>query len=152
MNKRSVRSEDRGFYRWAFAVHLAPIERNANDVLKVKINCVGSDSIGKPVERLLYCVFEFLEDTYNCIDSGLVYRAARSVDKQTNIFVKFDIRRKLHVNHPDKPPGPFLRWMFFWSRANSLPIYFSVSNSSGTFSHSAAFLRSSNTHTLSGEP
>src|SRR5436190_669186 len=99
MNEGSVSGENRRFDRRAFAVEGAPIERNVNDVFEVKINCVGCNCVRKSIEWLLQRSLEFAEDSYDFVNSCLIHKAARPPDDQPNIFVKLDIRRKLHCGY-----------------------------------------------------
>ena len=112
MNKGSVSGENRRFDRRAFAVEGAPIERNVNDVFEVQINCIGSHRVGEPIERLLQCGLELSDDSYDFVNSRLVHQAARSVDEQTNVFVKLDVWWKLDVIHSiDSPRVVRGRWL-----------------------------------------
>jgi hypothetical protein len=73
-----------------------PIKRNANDVFKVEINGVGCHRIGKSIEGLLQRGLEFSDDRYNFVNRRLVDQAMGSINEQPNVFVKLNIRGKLH--------------------------------------------------------
>ena len=73
MNKGSISGENRRFDRRAFAVEGAPIQRNLNNIFEVQINCIGSDCVGESIERLLQRGFEFSDDSYDFVNSRLVY-------------------------------------------------------------------------------
>src|SRR6266550_6456397 len=99
MNKGSISGENRRFDRRAFAVEGAPIERNVNDIFEVQINCIGSHCVGESIERLLQRGFEFTDDSYDFVNSRPVYQTARSINEQTDVFVKLDVSRKFYVVH-----------------------------------------------------
>src|SRR5678816_3284194 len=104
MNKGSIRGENRRFDGRAFAVEGAPIERNVDDIFEVQINCIGSHCVGESIERLLQLGFEFSDDSYDFVNSRLVYQPARSINEQTNVFVKLDVWWKLDVIHSIDSP------------------------------------------------
>jgi len=54
------------------------IKRNPNDVFEVKINCIGGNRIGEPIERFIQRGLEFSEYTYDSADSVVVQQTARS--------------------------------------------------------------------------
>ena len=99
MNKGSVSGENRRFDRRAFAVKSAPVERNLNDVFEVQINCIGSDRIGESIERLLQCGLELSDDSYDFVNSRLIHQTARSINEQTDVFVKLDVRWQFNSVH-----------------------------------------------------
>jgi hypothetical protein len=72
----------------------AATERDLNDVFEVKLNFIGCQRIRKPIERLLQLGFEILEDGYDSFNSRLVDYTAGSIDKQTDIVVKLNVRRR----------------------------------------------------------
>src|SRR6266480_1580214 len=99
MNKGSISGENRRFDRQAFAVEGAPIERNVNDIFEVQINCVGCNCVGKSIKWLLQRGFEFSDHSYDFVNSRLVYQTVRSINEQTDVFVKLDVSRKFYVVH-----------------------------------------------------
>src|SRR5437660_12669350 len=97
MNNGLIGGENRRLDRRTFAVEGAPIERNVNDIFEVQVDRIGSQCVGESIERLLQRGLEFSEDSYDFINSRLVYQTVRPPDDQTNVFVKLDVRWKLHV-------------------------------------------------------
>src|SRR5262245_16260270 len=75
--------------------------------------------------------FEIFENRYNLFNSLLVDHTLRSIDKQTEIFVKFDFRWKVHHSSTG---DPLLIWLL-GSRG------LSASRFRGTASHLAASSR-----------
>jgi hypothetical protein len=55
-----------------------------------------SQGVEEAVERLLQLGFEVSDDADDLVQGLLVQDTARSVDEQTNVFVKLNLRRKLH--------------------------------------------------------
>lgn len=100
MDKGSIGRENRRFDRRAFALEAAPIERNVNDVFEVQIDSVGSQCVGESIERLLRRELEFSDNTYDFVNSRLIYQAPRPPDEQPNVFVKLEIIRKFRVVYP----------------------------------------------------
>src|SRR5206468_10564605 len=80
------------------AVDSPAIKRNAADVFQIEINCIGCNRVQKAIERLLQREFEFSNYTYDFVNSRPVQQTARSMDQQTNVFVKLDIRRKRQLH------------------------------------------------------
>src|SRR6476646_7057265 len=164
MNESSIRSENCRFDRRAIAIETAPIKRNSNDMFEVQINRVGCHGVRESIERLLQRNLEFSDDTYDSVDSRLVHQTARSINEQTDVFVKLDIRRQyyvvhsidLHSCHNNRSDAGELMFRFHvwsvWLVSSPLPTGFATSRSSGTPSHSAASFRSWNTCTLIDEP
>jgi len=72
------------------------MERNLNDVFKVKLNFIGRQRIGESIERLLCFGFEVFDSTYNLVNRRLVDQTARSIDEQTNVLVELNFTWKLH--------------------------------------------------------
>ena len=70
------------------------MERNLNDVSEIQLNFVVSQGIEEAVEMLLQPGFELSDDADDLVDGLLVQRTARSVDEQTNVFVKLNVIRK----------------------------------------------------------
>jgi len=88
------------------------MERNANHVFEVEINCVGSHRVGEPIERLLQRSLEFSEDSYDFVNSLPVQQTAWPPNDQTNVFAKLDVWWKLHVVHSvDSPRVVRGRWL-----------------------------------------
>src|SRR6266480_1503803 len=81
------------------AVDSPAIERNVKDIFEVKINCVGCNCVGKSIKWLLQRSLELAEDSYDFVNSCLIHKAARPPDDQANVFVKLDVKWKLHVVH-----------------------------------------------------
>src|SRR4029453_7253866 len=71
-------------------------ERDLKEVFEVKLNFVGLHGIGESIERPLRFFFEIFEDRYDPFDSRLIDHTAWSIDQETNVFMKFNIGRKLH--------------------------------------------------------
>src|SRR6478672_10785405 len=150
MNKRSIRSKNGRFDRRAIAIETAPIKRNANDVFEVQINHGGCHGVGESIERLLQRGLEFSDYTYDFVNSRLVHQTARSINEQTDVFVKLDIRRQyyvvhsidLHSRHNNRSDVGELMFCFHvwsvWLVSSPPPTGFSASSSSGTPSHCAA--------------
>jgi hypothetical protein len=67
-----------------------------NDVFEVKLNFIGCERIGKPIERLLQLCFEIFEDRYDSFNSRLVDHTARPIDEQTYVVVKLNVWRQFH--------------------------------------------------------
>src|SRR6478752_6127638 len=99
MNEGGIRSENCRFDRRAIAIKTAPIKRNANDMFEVQINRVGCHGVRESIERLVQHNLEFSDDTYDFVDSRLVHQTARSINEQTDVFVKLDIRRQYYFVH-----------------------------------------------------
>ena len=57
------------------------MERNANHVLEVEINCTGCHRVGESIERLLERGLEFSDDGYDSANSRSVQQTARSPDE-----------------------------------------------------------------------
>src|SRR5438874_2951710 len=103
MNNGLIGGENRRLDRRTFAVEGAPIERNVNDIFEVQVDRIGSQCVGESIERLLQRGLEFSEDSYDFVNSRLVHQTPRSINEQTNVFVKLNIWGKLHL----------LFWVFF---------------------------------------
>ena len=72
------------------------MQRNINDVSEVELNFMDFQRIGESIERLLRCGFEIFDNTGDLVNRRLIDQTARSINEQTNIVVKLNIRRKLH--------------------------------------------------------
>src|SRR5215469_10701098 len=79
-----------------FRIRKTPAERELNDVFEVELNFIGSKGIRESIERLLQLRFQIFEDGNGSLDSRLVDYAARPVREQTNVFVKFNVKRQFH--------------------------------------------------------
>ena len=88
----------------------APTERDLNDVFEIELNFIGCQRVGEPIERLLQLGFEIFENGYDFFNSRLVDHTVRSIDEQMDIFVKFEVRRKLHCCLIADPFRPFDRY------------------------------------------
>src|SRR5689334_23051427 len=96
MDHCRIGGENRRFYRWMPRIGKAPTERDLNDVFEVELNFIVSQRIKKPVERLLQLFFKIFEDVYDSSNGRLVDHTMRSINEQIDIFVKFQLRWKLH--------------------------------------------------------
>ena len=67
-------------------------ERDLNDVFKIKFHFIGCQTVQKSIERLLQLGFEIFENRHNLFNSRLVDHTMRSIDEETNVFVKLDVR------------------------------------------------------------
>src|SRR5438067_13305789 len=93
-----VGRENSRLYGWTIAVDTPAIKRNAADVFQIEINCVGCNHVQEAIERLLQGEFKFSDYTYDFVKSRPVEHTPRSMDQQTNIFVKLDTRRQRHLH------------------------------------------------------
>src|SRR5215510_16570139 len=82
----------------------ATMQRKLNHVLEVELNFVGCQRISESIERLLQLGFEVLQSAQSFVQCCFIHQTTRSVDEQTNIFVKLEFRWKFHVVHFDNPP------------------------------------------------
>ena len=64
--------------------------------LEVELNFMSFRCIGESIERLLRCGFEIFDNTDDFVNRRLIDQTARSINEQTNVFVKFNLRWKLH--------------------------------------------------------
>src|SRR5947208_4458202 len=142
MNHCRIPGENRRLYRWMARIRKTPTERDLNDVFEVELNFIGYQRIGEPVERSVQFFFELFEDGYDPFDSRLIDHTARSIDQETNVFMKLNIGREVHCCLiADVPP--------FDSLASSLVANDLVARLCGdTTSHCAAYPRSCNIHTV----
>src|ERR1043165_8734107 len=63
--------------------------------------------IRESIERLLCFSFEIFNNTDYLINTCLVDQTARVINKQANVWVKLNFRRKLHcASLNDRPPVP----------------------------------------------
>src|SRR5215217_7724876 len=105
MNHCRIRSEDCGLYRRMPSVGKTPTERDLNDVFEVELHFIGSYSVGESIERLLELGFKIFENVHHFFNSRLVDHTVRSIDEQTNVFMKLNIGREVHcVLIADVPP------------------------------------------------
>jgi hypothetical protein len=72
------------------------MKSNMNDVSEVELNFMDFQRIGESIERLLRCGFEIFDNADGLVKRRLVDQAARSIDEQTNVFLKLNFKRKLH--------------------------------------------------------
>src|SRR5262249_37697454 len=91
-----VRRQNRRFDRGAISVREDSIERNVNDVSVIQLNSIDFGCIGESIERPSYFFFQVSESIYCSSDRYFVQKTPRPIDKQANVFVKFDVRRKSH--------------------------------------------------------
>ena len=73
------------------------MQRNLNDIFEIQFNFIGCQCVSEAIERLLEFGLQISEGRDNFVNDGLVQQAARSVNEQTNVFMKFDVRRKFHL-------------------------------------------------------
>src|SRR5438552_16633799 len=88
-----IARENSRLYSRAIAVEAPTIKRNAADVFQIEINCIGCNRVQEAIEGLLQRELEICSETYGFVNSRSVQQTARSMDQQTNVFVKLDIRR-----------------------------------------------------------
>ena len=74
----------------------ASVKRSLNDVLEVELNFVSFGRIRKSIEGLLRRSLNTFDNPDDSVNLRLIDRAFRSIDEQTNVFVKLDIRGQLH--------------------------------------------------------
>src|SRR5215510_10334992 len=74
----------------------ATMQRKLNHVLEVELNFVGCQRISESIERLLQLGFEVLQSAQSFVQCCFIHQTTRSVDEQTNIFVKLQFRWKFH--------------------------------------------------------
>jgi hypothetical protein len=96
MANGGVRRQNRRFHRWTIGVREDSIERNLNNVSVIQLNLIVTTGIEESIERLLQLGFELSDNADDLFDRLLVQHTARSVDKQTNVFVKLNVSRKFH--------------------------------------------------------
>src|SRR6266513_3020552 len=93
-----ISRENSRLYGRAITVEAPAIKRNAAEVFQIEINCIGCNRVQEAIEGLLQREFEFSNYTYDFVNSRPVQQTARSMDQQTNVFVKLDIRRKRQLH------------------------------------------------------
>src|SRR5215831_15249544 len=96
MSDGGVRRQNRGFHWRAIAVGENSIQRDLNDVPEIQFDFIMSQGVEEAVERLLRPGFEISDYADDFVHRLLVQHAAGPVDKQTNVFVKLDVRRERH--------------------------------------------------------
>src|SRR6516164_11732801 len=74
----------------------ATMQRKLNHVLEIELNFVGCQRIRESIERLSQLGFEVLQSAQSFVQCCFIHQTTRSVDEQTNIFVKLEFRWKLH--------------------------------------------------------
>ena len=57
---------------------------------KFRSTASALDCVGESIERLLRRELEFSDNTYDLVNSRLVYQTVRPPDEQTNVFVKLE--------------------------------------------------------------
>jgi len=72
------------------------MQRDLDDVAEIQFNFIVSQGVKESIERLLQPGFEASDDADDLVDGLLVQHTARSVDQQTNVFMKLDIGRQVH--------------------------------------------------------
>src|SRR6266576_4003878 len=96
MNHCRIPGENRRLYRWMARIRKTPTEGELNDVFEVELNFIGYQRIGASVERYVQFFFELFEDGYDPFDSRLIDHTERSIDQETNVFMKLNIGREVH--------------------------------------------------------
>src|SRR5438477_9388716 len=91
-----VGRENSRLYGWTIAIDAPAIKRNAADVFQIEINCIGCNRVQEAIEGLLQREFEFSNYTYDFVNSRPVQQTARSMDHQTQDFMKLSIRHYVH--------------------------------------------------------
>src|SRR4030095_446986 len=81
------------FYGRPITVKAAAIQGNVLDIFQIEINYIRGGRVQEAIEWLLQPEFEFSDDTDDFVNSCPVQQISRSIYEQTNVFVKFDIRR-----------------------------------------------------------
>src|SRR5207247_7907030 len=107
MGNGGVRGQNRRFHRRAIAVGEDPMERNLNHILVIQLNLIVTTGIEESIERLLQPGFELSDNADDLVDRLLVQHTARSVDEQTNVFMKLNVRRKKYHGFYYFPQQPF---------------------------------------------
>src|SRR5215475_12593713 len=82
----------------------ATMQRKLNDVFEVELNFVRCQRIRESIEWLLQVGFEVFQSAQSFVQCCFIHQTTRSVDEQTNIFVKLEFRWKFHVVHFNNPP------------------------------------------------
>jgi hypothetical protein len=67
-----------------------------NDVFEVELNLVGFQRVSESIERLLQLGFKTFDDGHDFFNSRLVNQTMRSIDQQTNVFVKVNVCSRFH--------------------------------------------------------
>src|SRR5439155_9769769 len=96
VNSCRIGGEDRSLHQRMTRVGETPMERDLNYVSEVKLNFMGCRCIEESIERLLRCGFDIFDNTDDLVNRSLVDQTARSIDEQTNVFVKLNFRWKFH--------------------------------------------------------
>src|SRR5918996_863608 len=96
MNHCRIPSENRRFYRRMPSVGETAAERDLNDVFEIEFDFIGRQRIRESIERLLRLCLKIFQNGDHSLKRRLVYHTVRSVDKQTNVFVKLNVWRKFH--------------------------------------------------------
>ena|SRR5438128_7670691 len=99
MNHGRIGGENRGFHRWMSRISETPTERDLNDIFEVQLNFISAQSVGKSIERFLQLGFKIFENGNYFFNSRLIDYTARSIDEETNVFVKFNVWRQFHRFH-----------------------------------------------------
>ena len=75
------------------------MERNLNNVSIIQLHLIVTQGIEESIERLLQLGFELSDNADELVDRLLVQHTVRSLDEQTNVFVKLNVSRKFHFVH-----------------------------------------------------
>ena len=103
MGDRGVRRQNRGFHWRAIAIGEDPMQRNLDNVSVIQLNFVVAQGIEEAVERFLQLGFEVSDNADDLVERLLVQHTARSVDEQTNVFVKLNVIRKRYHRLSQRP-------------------------------------------------
>src|SRR4029434_2147555 len=96
MNHGRIGSENRRLYRWMPCVGKTATERDLNDVFEVQLNFISAQSVGKSIEGFLQVGFKVFDNGNYFFNSSLIDHTVRSVDEETNVFVKLNVWRQFH--------------------------------------------------------
>jgi hypothetical protein len=74
-----------------------PVKRNLNDISEVEFNFMGFRSVRESIERFLRCRFDPFDNTNDFVNRRHIDYIARSIDEESNVFVKLNVRRECHA-------------------------------------------------------
>src|ERR1044071_8388968 len=82
------------------------MKSHANNVFEVELDFMRVRCIRESIERLLCFSFAIFNNTDYLINTCLVDQTVRAINKQANVWVKFNFRRKLYcASLDDRPPA-----------------------------------------------
>src|SRR5206468_6793649 len=127
MGNGGVRGQNRRFHRRAIAVGEDPMERNLNHILVIQLNLIVTTGIEESIERLLQLGFELSDNADDLVDRLLVQHTARSVDEQTNVFMKLNVSQKFHYRILGQVLILWEGRVSFWrSISETVPVLFGI--------------------------